>query len=114
MSMSKRPRPGRAPECDASKNDGGTYRCIEIDTGRHGAEGVVARYRVHFIDQGGKVYRATCLNCDNDGTAIKEAYRLDIPGIGRGFDLWYRRRLVYRLRRPRTPSLSWRVRPRAS
>ena len=60
---------------------------------------IMARYRIHFIDQDGKVFDAVQLERDSDSAAIEEAHRLDVPSVGAGFDLWLEERLVYRHRR---------------
>ena len=59
----------------------------------------MARYRIHFIDQSGKVFDAIELQRDSDEAALEEAYRLDVPSVGTGFDLWQEKRLVHRHRR---------------
>ena len=66
---------------------------------RDGNGVVMARYRIHFIGQDGKVFDAIELERDIDDAAIEEARRLDVPSVGAGFDLWLEERLVYRHRR---------------
>ncbi len=58
----------------------------------------MARYRIHFVDQRGKVFDAIELERDTDEAAIEEAHRLDVPSARAGFDLWCEE-LVYRHRR---------------
>jgi hypothetical protein len=58
----------------------------------------VARYDVHFVNHGDRVYDAVVLEFDSDEEAIREAHRINVPSIGAGFDVWHEHRLVYRHR----------------
>jgi hypothetical protein len=57
------------------------------------------RYNVHFVNQAGHVYDAIEIAHHSDEAAIDETYRIDVPSIGVGFDIWQDGRLVLRHRR---------------
>ena len=61
----------------------------------------VTKYWVHFVGLADHVFADFELAHDTDESAIKEAYRLDIPSIGRGFYVLRDDRLVHRHRRSR-------------
>jgi len=56
-------------------------------------------YRIGFVNHASQVFDAVQIDEDTDEAAIREAYRLDIPSVGAGFDIWHESRLVYRHRR---------------
>jgi hypothetical protein len=43
-------------------------------------------YRVHFVDHGGGTYDTVLVEHDDDEAAIREVHRINVPGIGAGFD----------------------------
>jgi hypothetical protein len=59
----------------------------------------LSNYRVAFVDSDGIVFDAVQFMRANDDEAIDAAYRLDIPSIGAGFDIWGEGRLVHSHRR---------------
>jgi hypothetical protein len=58
----------------------------------------MALYRVHFVDHGGNVFHTRELEHDDDETAVEQASRLHVPGIGAGFGVWEGDRLAQRHR----------------
>jgi hypothetical protein len=58
----------------------------------------MALYRVNFVDHGNNVYSTHHLKHDDDDDVIANAYRMNVPSIGAGFDVWDDERLVYRHR----------------
>ena len=55
-------------------------------------------YRVHFVDHGGAIYDTVLVEHDDDEAAIRQVHRINVPGIGAGFDVWQGNRLVYQNR----------------
>jgi hypothetical protein len=66
----------------------------------------VAQYHLHFVDHRGGVYDAVVSEHSTDQAAVEEAYRLDIPSIGSGFDVLRERRIVHRHRRDSAGGIS--------
>jgi hypothetical protein len=64
---------------------------------RHAKRAV--RYNVHFVNHAGHVYDAIEIARHSDEAAIDETYRLDVPSVGVGFDIWQDGRLVLSHRR---------------
>ena len=60
---------------------------------------VMLRYRIHFVDHHDRVFDAIEIERDTDEAALDHAFRVDVPSIGAGFDLWQNHRLVHRHRR---------------
>jgi hypothetical protein len=55
-------------------------------------------YRVHFVGNGGNIYDTLIVEYDNDESAIKQVHRINVPGIGAGFEVWQGDRLVHQYR----------------
>lgn len=55
-------------------------------------------YRINFMTHGGSTYLTADTEQDCDTTAIEYAYRINVPRIGAGFEVWDRERLVHRHR----------------
>jgi hypothetical protein len=59
---------------------------------------LVATYRVNFLDHDGDLYDALEFERDSDDAAIQHTRDINVPGVGGGFEVWERNRLIYRHR----------------
>jgi hypothetical protein len=65
----------------------------------------MAQYTIRFKDHGGNVYSVHEASHPDDDTAIAGAHKMDVPGIGNGFQLWEGERLVHVHPVPHTPQI---------